>query len=101
MAAYIFLKDIGKKNKNDIVIADLSLGLEKGKKLAIVGSNNSGKSMLLRILAGIIKADFGTIFIDGKEFLSNSKEIKKQYAIYLSTMIFILIYLFMIIYLFI
>tara|TARA_B100002052_G_C15878895_1_gene598264 strand:- start:1714 stop:2640 length:927 start_codon:yes stop_codon:yes gene_type:complete len=77
MAAYIFLKDIGKKNKNDIVIADLSLGLEKGKKLAIVGSNNSGKSMLLRILAGIIKADFGTIFIDGKEFLSNSKEIKK------------------------
>ena len=61
MAAYIFLKNIGKKNQNDIVIADLSLGLEKGKSLAIVGSNNSGKSMLLRVLAGIIKADFGKL----------------------------------------
>ena len=49
MAAYIYLKEVGKKNKKRFVIADLTLGLEKGNSLAIIGGNNSGKSMLLKI----------------------------------------------------
>ncbi len=78
MAAYIYLKEVGKKNKNNFVIADLTLGLEKGKSLAIIGGNNSGKSMLLKILAGIIKADFGTIFIDGEEFTCSNLNLRKK-----------------------
>ena len=78
MAAYIYLKEIGKKSGNNIVIADLNLGLEKGSSLAIIGSNNSGKSMLLKILAGIIKADFGTIFIDGEKFSPSNIKLRKK-----------------------
>ena len=78
MAAYIYLKAVGKKNKENIIIADLNLGLEKGKSLALIGGNNSGKSMLLKVLAGIIKADFGTIFIDGEEFSPSNIRLRKK-----------------------
>jgi len=78
MAAYIYLKAIGKKSRGDIVIADLNLGLEKGNSLAVIGGNNSGKSMLLKILAGIIKSDFGTIFIDGEEFSPSNTKLRKK-----------------------
>jgi len=78
MAAYIYLKSIAKKYKDKTVIADLSLGLEKGMILAIVGKNNSGKSMLLKILAGNLNIDYGDIFIDGKKFSIDSIDIKKK-----------------------
>ncbi len=78
MAAYIYLKSIAKKYKDKTVIADLNLGLEKGVTLAIVGKNNSGKSMLLKILAGNLKIDYGNVFIDGENFLIDSFDVKKK-----------------------
>ena len=53
MAAYIYLKSIAKNNKDKVIIADLNLGLEKGHTLAIIGKNNSGKSMLLKIIRSL------------------------------------------------
>ena len=78
MAAYIYLKSIGKKIKNDFVVADLDLGLEKSQTLALVGSNNSGKSILLKILAGIIDRDFGKIFYNGADFSKNNIKLRKK-----------------------
>tara|TARA_B100000902_G_scaffold29269_1_gene35148 strand:+ start:2441 stop:3370 length:930 start_codon:yes stop_codon:yes gene_type:complete len=80
MAAYIYLKSIAKSYNEKSVIADLSLGLEKTHTLAIVGKNNSGKSMLLKILSGNMKIDYGNIFIDGQDFLINNKGIKRKIA---------------------
>ena len=80
MAAYIYLKSIAKSYNKKSVIADLSLGLEKTHTLAIVGKNNSGKSMLLKILSGNMKIDYGNIFIDGQDFLINNKGIKRKIA---------------------
>ena len=51
MAAYIYLKSVAKNYNGKSVLADLNLGLERGSSLAVVGKNNSGKSMLLKILA--------------------------------------------------
>ena len=49
MAAYIYIKGIAKNHNNRAIIADLDLGLERGHILAIVGKNDSGKSMLLKM----------------------------------------------------
>ena len=78
MAAYIYLKGIGKKINDNFVVADLDLGLEKSKTLALIGSNNSGKSVLLEIIAGVIDKDFGKIFFDGNEFNSKNINIRKK-----------------------
>ncbi|MBK26406.1 MAG: ABC transporter ATP-binding protein [Halobacteriovorax sp.] len=55
------------------VIRDLSLTLEKGKTLAILGQSGSGKSTLLSLLSGLDQPEEGSIKLDGVD-LSNLDE---------------------------
>ena len=48
MEASISFKSISKKILNDTLFADLSFGVEKGTKFAIVGPNESGKSTIIK-----------------------------------------------------
>ena len=48
------------------VLNDVSLSLEQGKCLGIIGESGSGKGTLGRIIAGIEKADSGIVEFEGK-----------------------------------
>lgn len=43
------------------VLDSVSFSLERGQKVALVGNNGTGKSTLLKILAGVVEADSGTV----------------------------------------
>ncbi len=47
-------------------IEDVSLELQKGNALGIIGRNGSGKSTLLQIICGILRPNSGSIEINGK-----------------------------------
>ena len=49
-----------------IVLNDVSLSLEQGKCVGIIGESGSGKSTLGRIITGIEKADSGVVEFEGK-----------------------------------
>ena len=49
------------------VLKNISFSLEHGESLALIGPSGVGKSSLLRVLAGLIKPDAGSISIDGEE----------------------------------
>lgn len=51
-------------NFDDFKIKDFSFKFERGKKYAIIGSSGSGKSTVLKSLAGINKIESGSICID-------------------------------------
>ena len=55
-----------KKSFEDLdVLHDISLGVEEGEVVAIIGPSGSGKSTLLRCCTGLAQADSGTIHYEG------------------------------------
>src|SRR5688572_27987165 len=54
--------------EHDLITAvrDMSFEIEPGEFFGIVGRNGSGKSMLLKCLAGIYQIDEGEVQIDGR-----------------------------------
>jgi branched-chain amino acid transport system ATP-binding protein len=47
-------------------IRDISLGVEAGEIVAVIGSNGAGKSTLLKTIAGMMRADAGEVRLAGK-----------------------------------
>ena len=62
---YIELKNVSKKIKGIDILDDVSLRMESGKIYGFRGKNGSGKTMLMRAIAGLIKVT-GTVDINGK-----------------------------------
>ena len=56
-------KDISKSYGTDIIIEDVSFGVEKGDRVGIVGPNGSGKTTLLSIISGELEPSSGNIYI--------------------------------------
>lgn len=49
-----------------VALKDVSLSLNKGDFVTIIGSNGAGKSTLLNVVSGRYKADIGSVAIDGR-----------------------------------
>ena len=45
-------------------VDDVSVSLESGEFVGILGPNGSGKTTLLRVLSGALKPQGGTVFLD-------------------------------------
>jgi ABC-type multidrug transport system ATPase subunit len=56
---------------------DVSLKVGTGIT-GLLGPNGAGKSTLMRILAGLLTPDYGTILMDGKDVTHQPEEIKKR-----------------------
>ncbi len=52
----------------------VSINIEKGEFVAIVGTSGSGKSTLLNMLGGLDRPDSGKVFVDGKDIFSLNDE---------------------------
>lgn len=67
IAGHVEFRDIGfsYSASNDAVITDLSVSIEPGKSLAIVGHSGSGKSTLVSLLPRFYDVDAGEILLDG------------------------------------
>ena len=61
----IILKNVAFSYDNKLIINNLSLHINKGDKIGIMGESGCGKSTLLRLLAGLYRADSGTVAVDG------------------------------------
>lgn len=59
-------QDVSLNLKNKIILENINLNLSGGKIYAFVGENGAGKTMLFRVLSGLIKQTSGVITLDEK-----------------------------------
>ena len=59
------VKNLKKSFNDNVVLKDISLNVEKGEVLAIIGPSGSGKSTLLRCITDLEQEDSGEINFDG------------------------------------
>lgn len=62
----IELKHITKRFGSVVANSDISMSVEKGEILSVLGENGSGKTTLMNMLSGIYYPDDGEIYVDGK-----------------------------------
>jgi len=70
----IQVRDLHKSFGNRPVLRGLTLDVRRSELLAIVGGSGSGKSVLLKHLAGLIRPDRGSIRIDGVDLAAAGKK---------------------------
>ena len=75
MEASITLKKVAKLVGDKTILASLTFGVERGSLVAIIGDNEAGKSMLLKVIAGVEYQEYGQVFINGLDSQKRRLEI--------------------------
>lgn len=60
-----------------LVLKNLSLNIDRGKKIALIGNNGAGKSTLFLLLNGILKPTSGDLFFNKSKISYTRKDLKK------------------------
>ncbi|MCM1535901.1 MAG: ABC transporter ATP-binding protein, partial [Clostridium sp.] len=61
------IEHVKKAYKGNVLFTDLNLSVKRGESCAIVGVNGSGKSVLLKMVCGLVKPDAGDIIVGGEK----------------------------------
>lgn len=62
----IELKNVSKTIKKNVILKNVNMHFESGHIYGFVGSNGSGKTIMMRILSGLIDVSSGEILVDQK-----------------------------------
>ncbi len=68
----IEIKNVSKSFSGKDVLKDINLYINQGEFLTLLGPSGCGKTTLLRMIAGFLKPDEGSILLDGKDLEGTS-----------------------------
>ena len=68
---------VGRKRRPVVAIGDVSLRLERGGTIGILGANGSGKSTLIRLVSGLLTLDEGRVEVFGHDIEREEMAVKR------------------------
>ena len=78
----IEVRNVKKSFDGKVVLDDVSAKMEAGKTNLIIGTSGSGKTVLMKIMIGLIPVDSGEVMYEGKDITKmddkSLKEVRKQ-----------------------
>jgi ABC-type Fe3+/spermidine/putrescine transport system ATPase subunit len=77
MMELIEFKNVSKHYNGKFAVEDFSLEIKPGERLVILGPSGCGKTTVLRMLAGFVVPDSGSIRLDGDLIASNGQSLKE------------------------
>ena len=80
-APILSLRNITKTYPGVMALKDFSLDFKKGEVHALLGENGAGKSTLIKIIAGAVAADSGSVSFDGIEYSKLTPHIARQHGV--------------------
>lgn len=71
-----FIRFVGVKKRfgPKVIYSDLNLDLRRGETITVMGASGSGKSVLLKMLIGLLQADAGQILFEGRDVTAMNDE---------------------------
>lgn len=70
--------ELNKKYGKFTALDSLSMNITENSIFGFVGPNGAGKTTTMKIMAGLLKADSGSIYINGEDILKNPKSIRDR-----------------------
>jgi heme exporter protein A len=58
------------------ILRGIDLTLPQGQRVALLGANGAGKTTVLRILAGLVRPDSGTVSVLGRDVVADAREMR-------------------------
>ncbi len=71
---FIEFQNLNKAFDTKVIYTDLNLKIHKGETITIIGGSGTGKSVMLKLLLGLIEADGGKIIFDDKDVTTLDRE---------------------------
>lgn len=72
MAYLLEVRNIIKRFGGLVAVDNVSMGVNAGEVVGLLGDNGAGKSTLIKVVSGVHKADAGTILFQGREVVIDS-----------------------------
>lgn len=74
----IKFENIRKSFEGKEILKGVSGEFKSGKTNLIIGSSGTGKSVLLKLIVGLVEPDEGTVYFDGRDFTHGDKNLRTQ-----------------------
>lgn len=74
----IQVENLAKKYKELVAVDSVSMTVDRGELVGIIGPDGAGKTTFMRMLAGALAPTGGNIVIDDKTFEKNRQELKEE-----------------------
>ncbi len=67
MSSVIKFKNVSFKDNNTLILDNISFEIQEGENIALIGNSNTGKTLIFKLISGLIKPTNGKIFIFGED----------------------------------
>ncbi len=78
MAAAVYIEDVKKSYGSLQALDGVSLSIEEGEFFGLLGPNGAGKTTLISIIAGLNRADAGSVSIHGHNVVSDYRDARQK-----------------------